>query len=277
MSGARGLSLPVAGMLRRVLPLWLVLVVPVVLLQRAPALLAADNPVATVDDLVRQWTGLEHQNDLLQANWRQDKPVLEQQLVLLEREISELSQVLEASEQEQGAVEQRRLELLQQQTRLEQEQAALDTALQQSSLGLQALQPQLPPPLADAWREQVPRLQDPLLNASERLQLVLELLGQLDDFQQKVSLNETIMRLADGNDYLVKQVYLGLSHGWYVTADGRFAATGMATTSGWRWDEITDANESAEVGRIIAILERRQNPALISIPLRLDAPAAGGN
>lgn len=247
------------------------------LLLAAPGLHAADDPVATVDDLVRQWTGLERQHELLQANWRQDKPVLEQQVVLLEREISELTQVLEASEQEQGAVEQRRLDLLQEQTRLEQEQAALDAALQQASLGLQALQPQLPPPLVDAWRDQLPRLQDPLLNASERLQLVLELLGQLDDFQQKVSLNETVMRLADGNDYLVKQVYLGLSHGWYVTADGRFAAAGMATTAGWRWDEISDAGESAEVGRIIAILERRQNPELISIPLRLDAPAAGGN
>jgi hypothetical protein len=251
------------------------LALPVLL--TAPALHAADDPVATVDDLVRRWTGLEHQNDLLQANWRQDKPVLEQQLVLLEREISELAQVLEASEQEQGAVEQRRLELLQQQTQLEQEQAALDAGLQQASLGLQALQAQLPPPLVEAWSEQLPRLQDPLLNTSERLQLVLELLGQLDDFQQKVSLNETIMRLADGNDYLVKQVYLGLSHGWYVTADGRFAAAGMATTAGWRWNEITDTNESAEVSRIIAILERRQSPELISIPLRLDAPAAGGN
>jgi hypothetical protein len=252
-----------------------------ILVLAVPCLHAADSlvasPVATVDDLVRQWTGLEHQNDLLQANWRQDKPVLEQQLVLLEREISELAQVLEASEQEQGAVEQRRLELLQQQTQLEQEQAALEAGLQQASLGLQALQAQLPPPLVEAWSEQLPRLQDPLLNASERLQLVLELLGQLDDFQQKVSLNETIMRLADGNDYLVKQVYLGLSHGWYVTADGRFAAAGMATTAGWRWNEITDTNESAEVGRIIAILERRQSPELISIPLRLDAPAAAGN
>jgi hypothetical protein len=162
-----------AGKLQRTLRGGLLLLALPVLLT-APALHAADDPVATVDGLVRRWTSLEHQNDLLQANWRQDKPVLEQQLVLLEREISELAQVLEASEQEQGAVEQRRLELLQQQTQLEQEQAALDAGLQQASLGLQALQAQLPPPLVEAWSEQLPRLQDPLLNTSERLQLVLE-------------------------------------------------------------------------------------------------------
>jgi hypothetical protein len=252
-----------------------------ILLLAASCLHAADapiaDPVAAVDDLVRQWTGLEHQNDLLQANWRQDQPVLEQQVVLLEREISELEQVLQASEQEQGAVEQRRLELLQQQTQLEQEQAALENSLQQAALSLRALQTQLPPPLVEAWQAGLPRLQDPLLNTSERLQLVLELLGQLDDFQQKLTLHETVMRLADGNDYLVKQVYLGLSHGWYVTADGRFAAAGMATTAGWRWTDIADANEGAEVGRIIAILERRQSPELVRIPVSLDAVAAGGN
>lgn len=259
------------------MPATLRLAVASMLLLAAPCLFAADSAVDTVDDLVRQWTSVEQQNELLQANWRQDQPVLEQQVVLLEREISELTEVLEASEQEQGEVEQRRLDLLQQQTQLEQEQTALESSLQQASLSLQALQSQLPPPLAEAWRDELPRLQDPLLNTSERLQLVLELLGQLDDFQQKLTLHETVMRLADGNDYLVKQVYLGLSHGWYLTADGRFAASGMATNGGWRWSEIADPNEAVEVGRIVAILERRQNPALIAIPLRLAAPAAGGN
>ena len=74
-------------------------------------------------------------------------------------------------------------------------------------------------------------MEDPLLTGSEKLQLVLNLLSQLDDFQQKVTLHETVMTLADGQEYLVKQVFLGLSHGWYVTADRGHAAAGIAHSS----------------------------------------------
>lgn len=238
-------------------------------------LLAADDPVRDIHALTLQWTGIERQRDELQANWRSDRPVLEQQLVLFEREIRELEAVLEVSEQEQDEVEARRLELLEEQVRLEQEQAALERTLEQATIELHNLLGQLPPPLVSAWEEQLPRLDDPLYTASEKLQTVLDLLGQLDDFEQKITINESIMTLGDGQDYLVKQVYLGLSHGWYVSADGSLAAEGMATPEGWRWRSITDAQP---VTAIVDILERRRSPELIAVPLQLGpAPAAGGN
>lgn len=235
---------------------------------------ANDNPVTEIHELTLQWTGLEHQQDLLQANWRQDQPILEQQLALLERETQTLTQVLETSAQEQGEVEQKRLQLLEQQTRLEQEQSALQSSLELASRRLHALQPQLPPPLSVAWQDELPRLDDELLTASEKLQLVLELLGQLDDFQQKITVHETVMTLEDGQDYLVKQVYLGLSHGWYLSADASFAAAGMATPDGWQW---TGAADAQALTQIIDIIERRQNPVLVSLPLQLKLQQAGGN
>jgi hypothetical protein len=235
---------------------------------------AADDPVEDVHQLTLQWTGLEHQKDLLQKNWRRDKPVLEQQLSLLERETQELNRFLKESAQEQDEVEQRRLELLEQQTRLEQEQAALERSLRQAVVRLKALHLQLPPPLVEGWEKELPRLEESLLTSSEKLQLVLNLLGQLDDFEQKVTLHETVMTLADGQEYLVKQVFLGLSHGWYVTADQSHAAAGMADPDGWQWTPVTDGERIAQ---IIAILERRMNPELITIPLELNVQATGGN
>ena len=199
---------------------------------------------------------------------------MEQHLSLLDRETRELNQLLKASKQEQDEVEQRRLELLERQTRLEQEQAALERSLRQAAIRLKTLHTQLPPPLRQGWAEELPRLEDPLLTSSEKLQLVLNLLGQLDDFQQRVTSHETIMTLVDGQEYLVKQVFLGLSHGWYVTADQSHAAAGMANPDGWQWTPVTDGEQ---IARIIAILERRVNPELVSISLRLNAQATVGN
>jgi hypothetical protein len=234
---------------------------------------AADDPVSETHQLTLQWTRLEHQKDTLEANWRNYKPVLEQQLVLLEREIRDLGALLETSEQQQDAVEQKRLELLQEQTLLEQDQAQLERSLVQATIALHGMHPQLPPPLQSAWNAELSGLDDPLATTSEKLQLLLELLGMLDDFGQKISLHESVMTLADGQDYLVRQVYLGLSHGWYVTADQRFAASGRANPDAWLWEPADDGQSIME---IIAILERRASPALVSIPLRLAASAVAG-
>lgn len=246
------------------------------LLGAAPALDAHAQPdsLRAIDELASRWTGLEHQKDLLEADWRMQKPVLEQQLSLLEREAAELNALLATSERQQDEVEQRRLELLEEQTRLEQEQDALERSLARSALALRSLHPALPPPLLEAWNDALPRLDDPLRTATEKLQLVLELLTQLDDFDRKVTLHETVLTLGDGRDYAVKQVYLGLSHGWYVTADRRLAGAGRADPSGWRWTPVADGEP---VGRIVDILERRADPALVSIPLELHAPAAGAD
>jgi len=235
----------------------------------APAL--AQNTVREVDALTLQWTGLEQQRDAPLSGWRTGRPVLEQQLALLERETRELTELVEASSREQDEVEQRRLDLLEEQTRLEQEQAALERGIAQAAIVLRSLYPQLPPPLVDAWGERLPEFDDPLLTTTEKLQLTTELLQQLDDFEQRISLNEAVMTLEDGRNHLVRQVYVGLSHGWYVTEDGSFAAAGMAGPDGWRWAPM---NDGGAVTDIVDILERRMEPALVSIQLTLDTGAA---
>jgi TolA-binding protein len=234
----------------------------------------APDPIREIDALTQQWTSIEHQKDLLRAEWRTQEPVLEQQLALLEREIAELNTLLEATAQQQGEVEQRRLEMLEEQTRLEAESAALETALVQASIDLHSLHRDLPPPLAEAWTEELARLDNPVETVSERFRKLLELLGQLDDFNAKVTLNEAVMTLGDGNEHVVQQVYLGLSHGWYVTADQQFAAAGTTGPEGWIWTPVTDA---APIAKIVGILEQRVDPDFVSIALELNEPLGGGD
>lgn len=234
----------------------------------------AANPIEEIDALTQQWTSLEHQKDLLRAEWRTQEPVLEQQLALLEREITELNTLLEATAQQQDEVEQRRIEMIEEQTRLEEESAALEASLAQASLALHSLHRDLPPPVAETWAEELARLDNPVETVTERFRKLLELLGQLDDFNAKVTLNEAVMTLGDGSDHVVTQVYLGLSHGWYVTADQRFAAAGRTGPDGWLWTPVEDA---APIAKIVGILEQRVEPDFVSIALELNEPLRGGD
>ena len=231
------------------------------------------DPIRQIDALTQQWTSLERQKDELRSEWRTQKPVLEQQLTLLEREISELETLIKTTTEQQDDVEQQRLAMLEEQTRLEQDSAALEASLAQASLNLHSLSRDLPPPLSKHWDDELARLDNPLATVSERFQKLLDLLGQLDDFDAKVTLNEAVMTLRDG-DHVVKQVYLGLSHGWYVTADRRFAAAGMPGPDGWAWTAVPDG---AAIAKIVAILEQREHPEVVSIGFKLNEPLSGAN
>jgi Protein of unknown function (DUF3450) len=228
----------------------------------------AQSPVPEIENLTLQWTGLKHQNDQLIANWRREQPVQEQQLSLLERERTELTALLDKNELEQDQVEQRRAELLARQTELEREQMTVERELAVAILTVQELHGQLPPPLLESWDETMPRLVNEALPTTDRLQVLVDMLGQLDDFRRRVSLNQAVMTMADGRDYLVKQVYLGISHGWYVSSDGQFAAAGRAGPDGWQWQPVPAAGPISDV---IAMLERRGNAELVTLPLALRA------
>ena len=232
------------------------------------------NPVSEIDTLTQQWTDLEHQKDVLRADWRTQKPVLEQQLRLIERETAELTTLLETTAAQRGEVEQRRLELLTEQTELEEESAALDASLAQASVILHSLQRDLPPPLSEAWVDELARLENNVETSTNRFRKLIELLGQLEDFEAKITLNEAVMTLADGQEHVVKQVYLGLSHGWYVTADQSFAAAGKPGPDGWLWTPVTDATP---IANIIGILEQRLDPDFVSIAFELAQPLNGAN
>jgi hypothetical protein len=240
----------------------------------APTSAQDTDPVRDIDALTQQWTDLEHQKDVLRANWRTQKPVLEQQLRLIERETAELTSLLETTAAQRDEVEQRRLELLTEQTELEEESAALDASLAQASVVLHSLQRDLPPQLSAAWVDELARLDNNVETSTERFRKLIELLGQLEDFEAKITLNEVVMTLGDGQEHVVKQVYLGLSHGWYVTADESFAAAGKPGPDGWLWTPVTD---TAPIATIVGILEQRVDPDFVSIALELAQPLNGAN
>ncbi|MDT8397409.1 MAG: DUF3450 family protein [Pseudomonadales bacterium] len=233
---------------------------------------SAETAAADLQKLMLDWTALERQKDRLISNWHQQQPILEQQLYLLAKEQEELRALLENTAQNQDEVEARRLQLLQEQTAVEQQQRYLEQGLNSAIAHIDRLYPQLPPPMSMVWQDQLPALHDEQLSSSERLQEVIAMLTSLHDFQQKISLHETLMALDEGSPpYLVRQVYLGLSHGWYVSADGSRAGHGSIGPEGWHWQPGADGEI---VSRLIAILDGRQPPALLSVPVVLSTPAA---
>lgn len=243
-----------------------------------PLIAFADT--STPEQLMGQWLNLEAQKGALQSNWARSRDNLDQRLALLEVEQRRLKEILSQRVVATTDVDQRRLALLQTQEKLEQEQAALGTQLTHYVQRAGLLHPRLPPPLNAQWSEKLAAVSQPSANLSERLELLLSLFKQVDEFNSRVALHIGAMDIPDANSQpralLTSQIYLGVSQGWYVSDDGRAFGFGRPTSTGWKWWHGQDAERelgrplNAEaIVRVKKILENPTTAEFVTLPVKI--------
>ena len=219
------------------------------------------EPWRELNELVRQWNALERQSSVVEARWRERRPLLDLQLDLLERERESLSDFMETRRSASDQVDQRRIELAAQQAALEENQQTLDAALADARRIIERLLPRVPPPLQSEWREQLATLgSNDATDASRRLQSLVAMLTAAEEFDQRITVHRTTMTDAAGSTIEVRQLYLGLAQGWYVSADRRLAGQGHPGRNEWVWvDRSSDADFAAD--RLLGALDMIENPA----------------
>lgn len=231
--------------------------------------------IQEMQELVQRWVSIEQQETALVTDWQRQQQVLRQRLELLAEEKSQLTKIVSTNTTDNDEVTERRLALLELQNTMESDQVEMARTLQTALGAINNLHPQLPPPLVKSWQERLDTLAAETANTDSnsnvQLQALLEMLNQLQDFQQRINLNEDTITFPDGSEVLVKQIYLGLSHAWYVSADGQLTGYGQSRPDGWVW--LTDTGvDATTVQQAIAMLERNVDVRLIELPLILQTP-----
>lgn len=227
---------------------------------------------AELDALVKQWLTLEHQQAQLQQDWHSRKHSLQQGIALLQAEKQQLSRMLNQKQQQQDEVDARRASLLAEQQMLEQQQQLSQQQLQQLLTRLKLLQPQLPPPLAAGWQQELNGL-DANSEPGLLLQRLLLALTKLADFQSRLTPDEITLSAQNGQQVRVRVLYLGASQGWFVSADGQYRGTGYASGDSWQW-QFDNSIDAEPLLQALAVIEKRQDPSLIALPITLPDMAA---
>ncbi len=229
------------------------------------------SEVAQLDDLVQKWLQLEQQNSAVKRDWQQLKNIMQQRAQLLKAEKQQLENVLYQNQQNTSEVESQRADLLAQQTELESEQAKATRRLEVIVQQLLAFETQLPPPLLTAWQKEKKGLEDSS-NASQQLQVALALLSRFYEFQNRISVHEMPIEPSDGQPVMVKQLYLGVAQAWFMSRDGRYRGRGFPTVNGWQW-QFDESIDPEKIQKAIDIFEKRAEPNLIDLPLKLPSIA----
>jgi len=233
---------------------------------------AQASSIQELQKLVQKWASLEQQSTALLTGWQQQELLVRQRLKLLEEEKSQLLEILASSAQDTSGVEQRRLELLALQNTMESDQVDLSRSLQRASSTILSLHERLPPPLYSAWQEGMTALDEAVAAEPDqapnlRLQSITSMLNQLEDFQLRISVHESPIN-HEGREILVRQIYLGASHGWYVSDDSSVAGYGHADANGWDWLNDVEV-DAATVKNALSMLENNNNIELVTLPVRL--------
>ncbi len=240
------------------------------------------TPVAhsnSPEQLMAQWLNLEMQKGSLQSNWNRSRDNLDQRFVLLDAEQKRLSEILTQRKVATGEVDQRRLDLLQKQEKLEQDQAQLEGQLKKYTQRVQLIHPRLPPPLSAQWNDKIALAAQENASLSERLENLLSLFKQFDEFNRRVALHIGALDIPMGDQAqstLTSQIYLGVSQGWYVSDDGKAFGFGRPTSTGWKWWHGAEA--AKELGRpldaetILRVRRMLENPTtaeFIALPVKI--------
>ncbi|MBU2978295.1 DUF3450 family protein [Alteromonas sp. C1M14] len=237
------------------------------------------NVTDEVDNLTREWLQIEAQEQKLVLDWQEQEPVVRQRIALLKKEKAQLQSILAKSTDSQDDVEARRNALLAEQNTLESQQEDVANALTSLVSRVNSLYDSLPPPLQITWDKEDGALAgEDGDNPSKILQVTLAKLSRLSQFDTKLTVNEEVLTTPEGKDIVVKQLYLGSQLAWFANSDGTVAGSGYAIDGKWTWH--FDGNDNGEaINQALAVFERRQQPAFITLPLPFNAPAsvAGGD
>lgn len=229
------------------------------------------NKVEQSDSLIKNWLSIEQQRNAMMNDWHQQKPLLEQRLLLLKQEQAQLEQDLSNASVNDTDVEKKRTQLLASQNSMEAAQNQLESSLVTYYQLISELQPLLPPPLNKAWQSKLAEAEFQNADSTIRLSTLLALLEQLNDYQLRISHVQSALVLPSSKgdkEVMVHQLYLGLSQAWYVSLDGSLVGRGQPTPSGWQW--LADENVDGEVVlNAIAMMERKTEAAFLQLPITL--------
>lgn len=229
------------------------------------------------DILINTWVDIENQKNRLNSEWYRKKDSMENYLSLLDEEAAALKRIVDQNSGLMGEVEAERLDLVQQKNEMEKFQSVLERKIQQSISSIKDLASQLPPPLKSEWNTKIGEVDIESASNSEKLDLIVGLLKKMDHFESRVVLHQASMEI-ESLDVQVKQVYMGVSQGWYSSEDGAFYGYGKPTPEGWKWWHMehasTELNQQLNPKQILAvihILENNSEAELVTLPVSVNS------
>lgn len=228
--------------------------------------------------LLERWLKLEQQTGSLQVNWAEREVVLKQQLSLLKKEETALRKIIKSGNDNSNKVSRERIEIAKKQLALEKYNDSTQNQITLTIDYINHIVNRLPTPLRAQWKKSIEHLNS-VNEPSMQLETIFKLLKQVDDFDKRVALHSGLIEIPSDQGtkkVLVEQVYLGLTHGWYISKDKQYYGYGRSENDTWQWwhndqsKTVLGKTLTADsITEVVNILRSPTSARYIKLPLAL--------
>lgn len=231
----------------------------------AGSLAAAEpDPLQSVEQSAREWIKVRTETSRLEAEWHNDRRLLESTVGALKDRAAALEEKRELAKA-QTADQRAELATLREKQKAEVEQLRLaDERLKKIADRLVQLRPALPPRLSEAL--ELPYRSLTGTEAGERMQYALTVLNRCAQFNRAISCGEEVVTV-DGTARSLEVIYWGLSHGYALDRSAGKAWLGAPASGRWQWQSVDGA--AKEVTKLVDIYRDKADPALVMVPTRV--------
>lgn len=241
------------------------------LLSALPNLIASaqESPVQTTQETLRQWIEVEKDIASERSEWMVEKMILQDSVAVLEAEKETLLERIEQAESAATQADRERSFLADENDQLKALADSIESTVASQETQVLAILPSLPEPLLKEIAPLTSRLRATSSGQdertfSQRLQVLVSILGQIDKFNSDITAVSEIRELDNGRNVEVTTLYIGLAAAYFVDAAGQYAGFGYPTDSGWQFE--VDHSLAPKVLQAVTIQERSQSAAFLGLP-----------
>jgi FtsZ-binding cell division protein ZapB len=233
--------------------------------------LTANANMNEVRDVYKEYITIRKVIGEEKHEWKTQQSAMTDMITVVEMEIAALRAAMETMEAKMSGADEERALLQEKLDGLRQMSNSYDQQITGYENRIKTMRDWLPENLVKDVQPLFARLpQDPAatrLSYSQRLQNVVGILAQVNNFNSDLRLFTEVQEVAGGR-MEVQTLYFGLGMAIFSDVGGKFAGYGVPTESGWQWKRA-EASEAVAISHAIDVHANRRAPAFVSIPMKI--------
>lgn len=226
---------------------------------------------------VREWIETMREIQKEEDSWEKDREVLQGYKEGLQKEIEDLKEQIERARTERDSAGKEDLEKVAKAEAYAKAKEALVAELKELEKSVVERLPLLPAamtaePKVAQMIEEVKK--DGALTGdavkqglAKRLNNVLNLLSEVEKFQQAVHLRDELHKAPDGREFNMKVLYFGIAAAYAVNESGDFALVGKPSESGWTFSERNDL--APRIKELVGVTTGDIDAKFVTLPIDL--------
>ena len=226
---------------------------------------------------VREWIETMREVQKEEDSWEKDREVLQGYREGLEKEIEDLTEQISRAKTDRDGAEKEDLEKIARRDAYAKAKESLVAGVRELEAGLVTRFPLLPraltaEPKVAQMMEEIRK--DSALSGEKagegiarRLNNALNLLSEVEKFQQTVHLRDELHKAPDGREFNMKVLYFGMAAAYAVNETGDFALVGTPGAEGWSFAEKSEL--APRIKELVGVTTGDLDAKFVTLPIDL--------